>query len=120
MALYRPQPNAFTDDEIAYVGIAARLSRQALTQVRLVGSLQQAKEAAEAINRERSAFLARLDHDVRNPLNTIIAMSEMLREAITDRPAASEDAGTIARASRRLLSRLNILLDSAKIEAVAG
>ncbi|OAN46073.1 response regulator receiver protein [Chloroflexus islandicus] len=117
LALYRPQPNAFTDDEIAYVGIAARLAGQALTRVRLVGSLQQAKEAAEAINRERSAFLARLDHDVRNPLNTIIAMGEMLREALTDRPAASEDAGTIARAGRRLLSRLNILLDSAKIES---
>lgn len=117
LVIYRPQPNAFTDDEIAYVGIAARLAGQALTRVRLVGSLQQAKEAAEAINRERSAFLARLDHDVRNPLNTIIAMGEMLREELTDRPAASEDAGTIARAGRRLLSRLNILLDSAKIES---
>lgn len=117
LILYRPQPNAFIDDEIAYVGIAARLAGQALTRVRLVGSLQQAKEAAETINRERSAFLARLDHDVRNPLNTIIAIGEMLREALTDRPAASEDAGTIARAGRRLLSRLNILLDSAKIEA---
>lgn len=117
LTLYRPQPNAFTDDEIAYVGIAARLAGQALTRVRLVGSLQQAKESAEAINRERSAFLARLDYDVRNPLNTIIAMGEMLREALTDRPAASEDAGTIARAGRRLLGRLNILLDSAKIEA---
>lgn len=117
LTLYRPQPNAFTDDEIAYIGIAARLAGQALTRVQLVGSLQQAKEAAEAINRERSAFLARLDHDVRNPLNTIIAMGEMLREALADRPAASEDAGTIARAGRRLLSRLNILLDSAKIES---
>ncbi len=117
LTLYRPQPNAFTDDEIAYVGIAARLAGQALTRVRLVGSLQQAKEAAEAINRERSAFLARLDYDVRNPLNTIIAMGEVLREALTDRPAASADAGTIARAGRRLLGRLNILLDSAKIEA---
>lgn len=86
LILYRPQTNAFTEDEIAYVGIAARLASQAITHARLVTSLQQAKEAAEAINRERSAFLARLDYDVRNPLNTIIAIGEMLREALADRP----------------------------------
>ncbi|MBO9316344.1 MAG: response regulator, partial [Chloroflexus sp.] len=116
LVVYRPQSHAFTDDEIDHLGIAARLAEQALTRIRLIVSLQQAKERAEEINRERSKLLARLDHDIRNPLNTIIALSETLRDALSERSIFVEDLEKIGSAGRRLLARLNILLDSAKIE----
>ncbi len=119
LIVYRPQPYAFTDDEIDHLGIAARLAEQALTRIRLVASLRQAKERAEETNRERSKLLARLDHDIRNPLNTIIALSENLRDAFAEHSVFSEDLEKIGNAGRRLLARLNVLLDSAKIETGA-
>ncbi len=120
LIVYRPQPHAFTDDEIDHLGIAARLAEQALTRIRLVASLRQAKERAEETNRERSKLLARLDHDIRNPLNTIIALSENLRDAFAEEYSVfSEDLEKIGNAGRRLLARLNVLLDSAKIETGA-
>ncbi len=119
LIVYRPQPHAFTDDEIDHLGIAARLAEQALTRIRLVASLRQAKERAEETNRERSKLLARLDHDIRNPLNTIIALSENLRDAFAEHSVFSEDLEKISNAGRRLLARLNVLLDSAKIETGA-
>ncbi len=117
LVIYRSTTNAFRDDEIAYFGIAARLASQAITRVRLVTSLRQAKEVAESVNRERTTFLARFDYDLRSPLNTIIVVSETLRDVLRDQPAVAEDIGKISQAGRRLLARLNILLDSAKIEA---
>lgn len=117
LVIYRPTANAFRDDEIAYFGIAARFVGQAITRVRLVTSLRQAKEVAETVNRERTVFLARFDYDLRSPLNTIIIVSETLRDVLRDQPAVAEDVGKIAQAGRRLLARLNVLLDSAKIEA---
>ena len=116
LIVYRPQPHAFTDDEIDHLGIAARLAEQALTRIRLIASLRQAKERAEETNRERSKLLARLDHDIRNPLNTIIALSETLRDSFAEHSVFSEDLAKIGNAGRRLLARLNVLLDSAKIE----
>ncbi|MBO9319066.1 MAG: response regulator [Chloroflexus sp.] len=116
LVVYRPQPHAFTDDEIDHLGIAARLAEQALTRIRLIASLRQAKERAEETNRERSKLLARLDHDIRNPLNTIIALSETLRDSFAEHSVFSEDLAKIGNAGRRLLARLNVLLDSAKIE----
>ncbi len=119
LVVYRPQPHAFTDDEIDHLGITARLAEQALTRIRLIVSLRQAKERAEEVNRERSKLLARLDHDIRNPLNTIIALSENLRDTFAEYSVFSEDLEKISNAGRRLLARLNVLLDSAKIETGA-
>jgi len=116
LVVYRPQPHAFADDEIDHLGIAARLAEQALTRIRLIASLRQAKERAEETNRERSKLLARLDHDIRNPLKTIIALSETLRDSLAEHSVFSEDLAKIGNAGRRLLARLNVLLDSAKIE----
>ncbi len=117
LVIYRPVTDAFTEDEIATLGVAARLISRALTQANLVESLRQAKEAAEMINRERSRFLSRLSNDLRQPLNTMITTGELLREALATNPALADDAGKIAHAGRRLLNRLNTLIESAKIEA---
>ncbi|GIV91140.1 MAG: hypothetical protein KatS3mg055_3658 [Chloroflexus sp.] len=117
LVIYRSTANAFRDDEITRTGIAARLVGQAITRVRLVTSLRQAKEGAETVNRERTTFLARFDYDIRSPLHTIIIVSETLRDVLRDQPAVAEDVGKITQAGRQLLARLNVLLDSAKIEA---
>lgn len=115
LVVYRPQPHAFNQADIENLRLAAQLTTYALNRVSIMTELQRARERAETANRERSTFLVRLDHDIRQPLNTIIALSELLREALTTQTMA-EDVEKIRRAGRHLMNRFNLLLDSAKIE----
>ncbi len=81
--------------------------------------LEQAKEAAEAASRSKSAFLANMSHELRTPLNAIIGYSEMLQEDAEDfgQEAFVPDLEKINTAGKHLLSLINDVLDISKIEA---
>lgn len=113
LVVYRPQPHAFDHGDIENLRLAAQLTTYALNRVSIMAELQRAQERAEVVIRERSTFLVRLDHDIRQPLNTIIALSELLREALATQTMFAEDIDKIRRAGRHLVDRFNLLLDSA-------
>ena len=78
--------------------------------------LRQARERAEAANRAKSDFLARISHEIRNPLNLVLGQAQLLaREPLAARQRAM--VRRIHDAGDSLLFILNDLLDLAKIEA---
>ncbi len=96
-------------------------------------ALRLAKTAAEAANAAKSRFLAAMSHELRLPLNTVIAQSGAISRAATDKldrmgrnaPAPGsmdpapilEAAEEIHIASRRLLGTIDSILDVARLEA---
>ncbi len=78
--------------------------------------LERAKEEAERANRAKSDFLARVSHEIRTPVNAMLGMNEMiLRESDEDEICSyAHDAKNSALS---LLSIINELLDSSKIES---
>lgn len=83
-------------------------------------ALIQAKEEAEAANREKSNFLNLVNHELRTPLNVIIGNAEILRDETSASIPAEERDGyltDIRENGQFLLEQINDLLDLAKIEA---
>ncbi len=79
--------------------------------------LQQEKEAAEAANRAKSAFLASMSHELRTPLNAILGFPKLLAENADLSSRDRQFLDIIERSGEYLLNLINQVLDLAKIEA---
>ncbi|RIX49117.1 MAG: HAMP domain-containing protein [Rhodocyclales bacterium GT-UBC] len=83
---------------------------------RMLETLAQAKDAAEAANRAKSEFLANMSHEIRTPMNGIIGMTELaLMEPLE--PTVREYIELARTSADNLLAILNDILDVSKIEA---
>lgn len=78
--------------------------------------LKLAKESAEQANRSKSVFLATMSHEIRSPMNGIIAMSELLAQTELS-GQQRESVSIILDSGQLLLTILNDILDLSKIEA---
>ena len=93
-----------------------RVVSGSLEKARLTEELEEAKEAAERANRAKSQFLARMSHEIRTPVNSVIGMNEMiLRESSEEQ--IKNYASDVKNSSLELLSIINEILDSSKIES---
>jgi signal transduction histidine kinase len=82
---------------------------------------QKLREATEQIERAmlaKSEFLAKMSHELKNPLNSIIGYSEILIENLGEKEDQKyKDLKTIRGAGHRLLELIDDLLDLSKLEA---
>lgn len=87
---------------------------------RIEAELIRAKEAAEAADRTKSAFLATMSHELRTPLNAVIGFAQVIEMRLLGADALdryTEYAGSIRKSGEHLLGIIEDILDISKIEA---
>jgi signal transduction histidine kinase len=77
--------------------------------------LREARDAAEAASRAKSAFLANMSHEIRTPMNAIVGLNHLLRQEITD-PRALDWLARMGEAAAHLLRLIDDVLDLSRIE----
>jgi len=78
--------------------------------------ITEAKRRADEANAAKGRFLANVSHEMRTPLNGVIAMSDVLRETNLNE-AQREIVETMTTSAHLLLAQIEDVLDMAKIEA---
>lgn len=82
----------------------------------LVGLLKEETARADAANRAKSDFIAKMSHEIRTPINAVIGMNEMILRESTE-SEVKKYAFDAKSAGNTLLSIVNEILDSSKIES---
>ncbi len=97
------------------VGLCAMITET--TDRRRAESEKIAREAAEAADRAKSAFLSSMSHEMRTPLNAIIGFAQLLLRDQHLGGHQAQQLQTINRSAEHLLSLINDVLDFSKLES---
>ncbi len=99
--------------------VAAELERHRHHLEQLVAertfALAQAKEAAEAAADAKSAFLAKMSHELRTQMNGVIGMANLLKRGDLS-PRQADQLQKLLGASHQLLALINDILDYAHLD----
>lgn len=99
------------------LGIAVAQFLLSQKEARQALELQEARVAAEAANKAKGDFLAKMTHELRTPLNAIIGFSEVLNQDPGLNKAQRDYLDIINSSGEHLLGVINDVLEISKVEA---
>ncbi len=105
----------FNDNEGNVAGIVGVMLDITKTKQTEAGLLR-AKTEAEAANKAKDKFISNVSHEIRNPMNAIIGLTQLILKGHLE-PEQRDHLDTVAKASVHLLDIVNNILDISKLDA---
>lgn len=100
-----------------YASLESKVAERTADLAATNEELKRANAMLAQSNEYKSQFLATVSHELRTPLTSVIAFADVLAAPPTGDETTRELASQVAANARTLLSMINDLIDSAKIEA---
>ena len=88
-----------------------------LARVKTHLALKQSLQAQKKLNEIKNRFLGMAAHDLRNPLSSILGLSDLMLNIVLSEEKKAEFIASINRVSRQMLQLVNDLLDVSVIES---
>ena len=98
---------------IVYLQFRMQRYREQIHETELEKAVYEAKCANEA----KTRFLFNMSHDIRTPINAIIGFADLLEKHIDEKERVRDYIGKIKSSSEFLLSLINYVLETARIES---
>ena len=102
---------AVADETAQMMEYSSQLEAKSDEQTRTARQLRRANEKLTALSRQKDAFLSQISHELRTPMTSIRAFSEILQEPGLDSADRQKYAGVIFDETIRLTRLLDDLLD---------
>ena len=100
------------------IGVLTENFNQTSAQLaRAYADLEAAKQAADAANHAKSAFLSNMSHELRTPLNAVIGFAQLSCHTLDLPLQVREYLNIIQKSGEHLLQLINNVLSIARIEA---
>lgn len=107
---------AVADEAAQIMEYSSRLEAKSAEQERTARQLRDANEKLTALSIQKDAFLSQISHELRTPMTSIRAFSEILRDSEMDQNGLERYSGIIHDEALRLTRLLDDLLDLAVLE----
>ncbi len=112
---FAARPRETIDADIAWQ--IAALAALMLAVMAAAIAIERASRRAEALARERSAFVSAVSHELRTPLTTIRMHAEMLEEGMVDEARRPKVLRELVSESERLSRLVNDVIEISRLEA---
>lgn len=100
-------------------GVLTTVVLRDVSALHVAAAERRTREALEAANQAKTAFLSRMSHELRTPLNAVIGFTQLMR-LDADRPLSAgqlERVQHVESAGAHLLALVNDVLDLSRIES---
>ncbi|GGL65040.1 ATP-binding protein [Wenxinia marina] len=111
---------AVADEAAQIMEYSARLEAKSAEQERTARALREANDKLTRLGVQKDSFLSQISHELRTPMTSIRAFSEILREGGAEPDAVRRYAGIIEEETQRLTRLLDDLLDLSVLENGQG
>ncbi|MEM6897087.1 MAG: ATP-binding protein, partial [Pseudomonadota bacterium] len=107
---------AVADETAQMMEYSSQLEAKSNEQARTARQLRRANEQLTALSEQKDAFLSQISHELRTPMTSIRAFSEILQESAISSEERQKYAGVIFEETIRLTRLLDDLLDLSVLE----